>query len=105
LTRKCAWFRRNWSTINVVYFVVLVAAFWIANGRFRGDMPPSFMVLAALLFVSLGLDGINTGSFKYGAYTAYKDKNPIGFWVVVLTNILLGGVIFVGGIRRMLLSA
>jgi len=68
-------------------------------------MPPSFMVLWALLFVSLGLDGISAGSFKYGAYTAYKDKNPIGFWVMVLTNILLGGVIFFGGIRSMLLSA
>jgi hypothetical protein len=105
LTSKSAWFRRNWSTINVAYFLVLVAAFWIVNGRLRGEMPPPFMALAALLFVSLGLDGLNTGSFKYAAYTAYRDKNPIGFWVMVFTNILLGGVIFFYGIRRMLLSA
>ena len=68
-------------------------------------MPPPFMVLVALLFVSLWLDGLSTGSFKYAAYTAYRDKNPIGFWVMVLVNMLLGGVMLFGGIRRMLLGS
>jgi hypothetical protein len=68
-------------------------------------MPPPFIVLAALLFVSSGLDGLNTGSFKYAAYTAYRDKNRIGFWVMVLANILLGGVFLFSGIRRMLLGS
>ena len=91
-----AWFRKWWIVINAIYLVALMIAIKIVNGELHGDTSPLFIVLFGTLFVSLGLDGISAG--EVGLYRTYRSKNPVIYWLVVVTLLFAGSVFIVGGV-------
>jgi hypothetical protein len=95
-----AWFRRNWSTINVVYLIVISIAFWIVNGRLTGDVTPAFIPAIGVLLISLSFECINTGETG-DVFTLQRIQNPIGFWVVVLMTLTVGCVFLFGGVGNL----
>jgi hypothetical protein len=98
---KWDWFRKYWSHINVVYAVALVSASWIVNGSFRGNASGPWLVLAAILFISLGLNGISVGNIRNGIVSADRDKNPGTFWVLIITIVALGCAMLFISISRL----
>jgi hypothetical protein len=94
---KWEWFKQHWSLINVVYAVVLVAAFWIVNGSPSGKASGPCLVLTGILFLSLGLDGIRAGDFGDSIFGADRNKNFWKFWVLIAMTMFLGCTfVFVG---------
>jgi len=101
MTGKWAWFRKWWIVINVIYLISLLLAIKIIYGGLHVDTRPLFTVLWGTLFVSVGLDGISSGVIG-NLPTMYKEKNPIGFWVVIITTLFLGFTFLIGGVRSLL---
>lgn len=91
-----AWFRKWWVVINGIYFVVLLIAAKIAPG----NASPLFIVLFGTLIISFGLDGISSG--EVGLYVAYRSKNPVTYWVMIIMVLFLGFVFLIGGVRSLL---
>ena len=87
---KWEWFRKHWSLINVVYAVVLVTAFWIVNGSSRGKVSGPGAILMGILFISLGLNGVNAGNIRNGIISVGRDTNPVTFWVLIITPVAMG---------------
>jgi hypothetical protein len=93
-----AWFEKNWSIMNVVYFLAYLIALWLADGQLRGALSPTFCLLAVPIPLSLALEAIYSGEIG-GTFTADRYNTPIAFWAVVITMFSLGCVFLIVGIR------
>jgi hypothetical protein len=94
-------FLRYGSQATVCYFVLwTIAALIHSRANLQAGLGAPLVMLSAPMFLSLGLHALLTGEGG-GTFTTRRDKNPISFWLLVVTQLVLGGFLLIFGIRAM----
>jgi hypothetical protein len=91
---------RVWLIGTWLYlFLGLVAVGIQTHGTFHGAVSPLGELLVAPFFLSCGALAVYTGRVTCAGVDTHRSRNPVSFWIGVVTAVFLGAFFLYFGIR------